>query len=66
MSAVIETIVLCDECGEQCSGDDRHSPAHVIRKLRSQFGWIQKGSKDYCQNCAPKHAKSRPVNKAKP
>lgn len=51
MSAVIETILLCDECGHQNSGDDRHLNARQIREVRSRAGWVNIGSKDYCPNC---------------
>jgi len=63
VSAVIETIVLCDECGNQCSGDDRNLPARRIREQRKRIGWIQIGSRDYCQECAPKH-KTKKKDKA--
>lgn len=63
MSVVIETLVLCDDCGEQCGGDDRSQTATQIRASRKRAGWIQIGSEDYCPNCAPNHCKSR---KAKP
>lgn len=63
MSATIDTIVQCDDCGEQCSGDDRHLPAYRIREQRRRVGWIQIGSRDYCEKCAPKHKTKK---KAKP
>ncbi len=59
MSVVIETLVLCDDCGHQCSGDDRYKNARQIRRDRKSGGWIQIGSKDYCNKCAPKHRKSK-------
>jgi hypothetical protein len=60
MSVVIETLVICDECGQQNFGDDRHKNAADIRRDRKKAGWIQVGSKDYCDRCAPnfhKHTK---------
>jgi len=55
MSVTIETIVSCDECGANCSADDRSKTAKRIRRDRKADGWIQIGSKDYCGKCAPKH-----------
>lgn len=55
MSAIIETIVCCDDCGHQNNGDDRHKTAAQIRHDRKRVGWIQIGSKDYCEKCAPLH-----------
>ena len=52
MSVVIETLVICDACYENCGGDDRSYRAKLIRKLRKRYGWIQRGSKDYCPECA--------------
>ncbi len=59
MSAVIETIVLCDDCGHQNSGDDRNLNAAEIRATRKTIGWIQIGKLDYCMHCAPKYQKKR-------
>ena len=53
MSAVTETIVLCDDCGDQCSGDDRNLPAYRIRENRKRHGWIMVGKRDFCEKCAP-------------
>lgn len=61
MSVAIETIVLCDNCGHQNSGDDRNLSARQIRKSRGLCGWIQRGSKDYCEQCAPKFKKRNKV-----
>lgn len=61
MSVVIETLVLCDDCGDQRSGDDRHKNAAQIRADRKQYdGWVQIGMQDYCQKCAPKHPSHKP------
>ena len=60
MSVVIETIVLCDECGHQNSGDDRNLDAKEIRRNRREIGWIQVGKRDYCQNCAEKIKEAKP------
>lgn len=55
MSVVIETLVICDGCGEQMGGDDRRKTAKRIRADRKQFdGWVQRESKDYCAECAKK------------
>lgn len=54
MSVVIETLVFCDGCSENHSGDDRSSSAKQIRASRKREGWIQRGSKDYCESCAKK------------
>lgn len=62
MSAVIETLVLCDDCGHQNSGDDRNLNAAQIRANRKKCGWIQIGSTDYCARCAPKHRKRKSSN----
>lgn len=58
MSAIIETLVLCDDCGQQNSGDDRSSNAANIRANRKKIGWIQIGSRDYCDKCAPNHKRA--------
>ena len=52
MSVVIETLVICDGCGEACNGDDRNENAAKIRAARKKVGWRQKGSKDYCADCS--------------
>jgi hypothetical protein len=57
MSVVIETLIFCDECGQQNFGDDRHLNAAEIRRNRKKAGWIQIGSKDFCDECAPKQRK---------
>jgi hypothetical protein len=54
MSVVIETLVICDGCGENCSGDDGGKNARDIRATRKLYGWIQRGSLDYCEICANK------------
>ncbi len=59
MSVVIETLVFCDDCSHQNSGDDRALNARQIRASRKQSGWIQRGSKDYCPDCAKNHIKPR-------
>lgn len=51
MSVVIETLVCCDGCGHNNSGDDRHLPAYEIRKNRAKEGWRKIGQKDYCPKC---------------
>jgi len=67
MSVTIETLVFCDGCGENHSGDDRSFSAAYIRNSRKAMGWIRKGSKDYCPECAKTHfAKWRPPKFAKP
>jgi hypothetical protein len=55
MSVVIETLVFCDDCGQNNTADDRSLNARMIRAARKKWGWIQVGSKDYCGECAPKH-----------
>ncbi len=62
MSAVIETLVICDDCGQQNSGDDRSLNATQIRANRKRWGWIQVGSKDYCDKCAPNHKRAKSSN----
>lgn len=59
MSIIIETLVFCDGCNDNCAGDDRSSNARQIRRDRKLYGWIQIGSKDYCGLCAPKHQKRK-------
>lgn len=60
---VKETLVICDDCSDNGSGgDDRDLTATEIRKRRKVYGWIQRGSKDYCDNCAPKHSKQEKSN----
>lgn len=51
MTVIIETLVFCDGCGENCSGDDREQTAYHIRKSRKECGWVQRGKKDYCAEC---------------
>lgn len=60
MSVVIETVVFCDECGDQCYGDDRCYTAASIRRSRKLAGWIQRGSRDYCGVCVAKLSRSVP------
>lgn len=62
MSKVIETLVLCDDCGHQNNGDDRHLSATQIRANRKRSGWIQVGAKDYCDKCAPNHKRAKSSN----
>lgn len=57
MSVVIETLVVCDDCGDNCACDDRCDNAKQIRASRKRAGWIQIGSLDYCDRCAPNHRK---------
>lgn len=52
MSVVIETLILCDECGDSGGGDDRNYKATKIRASRKLAGWIQIGHQDYCDKCA--------------
>lgn len=60
---VKETLVICDDCLDNGSGgDDRDLIAAEIRKRRKAYGWIQRGSRDYCDKCAPKHAKQERSN----
>ena len=61
MSVVIETLVFCDRCGENSCGDDREQTAKAIRKSRKSAGWIQRGSKDYCGECADKIKNNSPA-----
>jgi len=56
---VIELLVICDDCSEAYGGDDRDKTAAEIRATRKRYGWIQQGSKDYCERCAPKHIRRR-------
>jgi hypothetical protein len=60
VSVSIETIVFCDDCGEQNSGDDRALNAKEIRKKRREWGWIQVGKRDYCGDCAKKIKDAKP------
>jgi hypothetical protein len=57
MSVVVETLVFCDSCGDNCGGDDRSFNARHIRANRKKGGWVQRGAKDYCPNCAVKFKK---------
>ena len=57
MSVLVVTKVLCDECG--ASWDDGYLNAKQIRQKRKNFGWIQLGSKDYCEKCATNHTKTK-------
>ncbi len=63
MSVVIETLVFCDDCGDNATGDDRSFSAAHIRENRKQAGWIRVGSKDYCGNCAPNHRRKKDIQK---
>ncbi len=54
MSVTIQTIVSCDDCGETNSADDAAFSAKEIRRVRRQWGWVQRGSKDFCGECAKK------------
>jgi len=51
MSVVIETIVYCDGCGDNHSGDQRNYTAKYQRESNKAEGWVQRGSKDFCQKC---------------
>jgi hypothetical protein len=52
---IIEVLVICDDCSDAYGGDDRDKTAAEIRATRKRYGWIQRGSRDYCDKCAPKH-----------
>lgn len=54
MSVVIETLVICDGCDDACGGDDRDRTAKEIRASRKSYGWVQRGKKDYCDECVAK------------
>ena len=59
MTVVIETLIFCDGCNENYNGDDRYKTAKEIRKDRkNNMGWVQRGSKDYCEICKYKKQKS--------
>jgi len=51
MSIQIETILFCDVCSKNNSGDDRNKSAKEIRKTRKLDGWVNKGKNDYCKEC---------------
>ena len=53
MSAIIETLVMCDGpgCGDVCSGDNRGFPAWMQRKSLRLDGWLCRNGKDYCPKC---------------
>lgn len=56
---VKETLVICDSCGDNGSGgDDRNLTAAKIRQQRKEYGWTQKGAKDYCDKCSGKDGNS--------
>jgi hypothetical protein len=55
MSYAIETLVFCDDCQDNCGGDDRGQNLKTIRSRRGKWGWIQRGQKDYCPKCAANH-----------
>ena len=60
MSADKEMVVYCDDCYENCNADDRHLSATQIRRNRkARDGWIQIGSRDYCEQCAAKRTKGK-------
>lgn len=53
MSVVIERLIFCDECSYNKSGDDRnYLTIKEMRTTRKAEGWVQRGSKDYCSDCA--------------
>lgn len=55
MAVVIETLVFCDECQDNCCGDDRNETAYNIRRSRREHGgWIMRNGKDYCPACVEK------------
>lgn len=55
MSVVIQTFVYCDGCSENKFGDDWDNTAAEIRAARKlNDGWIQRGSNDFCPDCARK------------
>lgn len=66
MSVIIETILFCDDCAEQCGGDDRSQNAKAIRAARKEDGWIQRGSKDYCPKCAPEYQRKTKSRNSRP
>lgn len=59
MSVVVETLVFCDGCEDNCNGDDRSYSAGEIRRHRKLNGWIQVGAKDYCPDCAAERARKK-------
>lgn len=61
MSVVIETLVLCDNCGQQNSGDDRSMSATQIRAGRKKYGWTQRGKLDYCDRCSEAMRANKPM-----
>ncbi len=51
MSLIIEKFLMCDCCGETSGVDTRSYDAKMQRDLSKKEGWVQRGSKDYCENC---------------
>lgn len=52
----IITDIYCDECDELYYGNDGSlsscPPAPTVRQNAKKSGWIRKGGKDYCDQCA--------------
>lgn len=57
---VIETLIFCDGCNENCGGDDRgHTAKHIRHSRALHDGWVYVRGKDYCQKCAEKRGIKR-------
>lgn len=59
MSAVIETFIICDVCGNSHGVDNRHLNVMEQRKSAKDHGWRYSGGIDYCPNC--KKRKEEPI-----
>jgi len=59
---MVVTTIVCDGCGNEVQETgpyttkimyrNRPTPAHVMRNfLHTQYGWVQRGRYDYCNEC---------------
>lgn len=51
MSAVKETFLVCDQCGETFGVDNRNDTAARHRQEAKSLGWKYRNGKDYCLDC---------------
>lgn len=67
MSAIIETLIMCDggpetcpQSGAFCWGDMRDKTAKEQRAAAKSEGWIFRNGKDFCPECAVRLGLKRP------
>ena len=51
MGVVVESFLVCDECGETYGVDTRQWPGKIHRAHARGEGWHYSRGKDYCPEC---------------